>query len=119
MRFFERRLVAVFLLSVTAIVLAGCAATRPQSGARPKKLEDIKTSVPRLTGLPLRKAQKVLAFVALKVGEVTLEETDDTSLHGQVFEQDPAPGTPVRGGTSVNLKVYRFGHPAEESSSEK
>jgi beta-lactam-binding protein with PASTA domain len=105
------------LLCGMAVALVGCAAHRPQGPGEATRLEDIESTVPKLTGLPLKNAQKVLAILALKVGEVTLYETDDPELHGQVFEQDPAPGTPARGGTAVNVKVYRFVPPAEESSS--
>ena len=115
-----RRCLALFFLSSVMIVaVAGCAAHRPEGAAQPKRLAGIRTTVPKLAGLSLDRAQTVLSFVGLKVGEVTLSDTDDASLHGQVFGQDPAPGTGVRGGRAVNVKVYRFvGRPEEGRSPE-
>jgi hypothetical protein len=112
------RFVALFLLLWgLGFGLVGCAPHRTERPAEPTRLEDIESTVPKLSGLPLKNAQTVLAFVALKVGEVTLSDTNQRELHGQVFEQDPAAGTPVKGGTAVNLKVYRFVPAAEKSSS--
>jgi len=119
MRFFSRNLAAVFVVVVVINTLVGCGAVSP----RPKALKDIKTTVPGITGLPLinprfpgPSAQRTLAIVGLQVGEVTLEETKDRSLHGQVFDQNPAPGTPARGGTTVDVKVYQFVPPEKEGS---
>jgi beta-lactam-binding protein with PASTA domain len=114
MRFFCRSLAFVFLVGAMMSVLSGCVWHRPQPASQPKALETIATKVPKLAGLPLKQAEVVLSFVALKVGEVTLETTEDASLHGQVFGQSPAPGTPVRGGTAVDVKVYRFVPPEKE-----
>ncbi len=110
MRFFSRNLAAVFVVVVIISALVGCGAVSP----RPKALEDISTTVPKLTKLPLDKAERVLTFVALRLGEVDLEKTSDRSLHRQVFGQDPAPGTPARGGTTVDVKVYQFVPPDKE-----
>jgi len=98
------------------MALVGCAAHQPQPGGEVKTLEDIESTVPDLSGLPLKNAEMVLVFVGLKVGEVTLYDTDNPDLHALVSEQDPAPGTPVRGGTAVNVKVYRYVARTEESS---
>lgn len=107
---------AMFVLTcLMAVAIVGCAAAPRESSARPKALRDITTTVPKLAGIPLANAEKVLAFVALRVGRVTIEETKDASLQGKVFEQDPAPGTIVRGGTRVNLKVHRFVSKAGET----
>lgn len=106
-------LVGLVMVGAVALGLVGCGAPRPDEGANVKVLEDIKTSVPKVSGLALKKAETVLSFVALTVGEVTLYDTDNAALHGQVFEQDPAPGTPAKGGTAVDLKVYRYVSGAE------
>ena len=98
----------LLIVGAVALGLVGCVTTRPEEGAKVKSVEDIKSSVPKLSGLPLKTAQTVLSFVALTVGEVTLYDTDNPALHGQVFGQDPAPGTPVKGGTAVDVKVYRY-----------
>lgn len=99
----------LLIVGAVALGLAGCMTTRPEEGAKVKSVEDIKSKVPKLSGLPLKTAQTVLSLgAALTVGEVTLYDTDNPALHGQVFEQDPAPGTPVKGGTAVNVKVYRY-----------
>jgi len=113
MTFFSRVLATVLLVGVMIGTLAGCGQPRPETPRKPKALEDIASTVPKITGLPLKQAQVVLSFVALKVGEVTLEETKDASLHGQVFGQNPPPGTKVQGGTAVDVEVYRF-VPSEE-----
>ena len=101
-------LVGLSIVGAVGLGLVGCGAPRPDEDANVKALEDIKTSVPKVSGLALKKAETVLSFVALTVGEVTLYDTDNPALHGQVFEQDPAPGTPARGGSAVNVKVYRY-----------
>lgn len=108
-----KRLLGLVIVGAFALGLVGCVATRPEEGANVQSLEDIKTSVPKVTGLALKKAETVLSFVALTVGEVTLYDTDNPALHGQVFEQDPAPGTPAKGGAAVDLKVYRYVSRAE------
>ncbi len=105
------------LAAVILLTVAGCAGSRPRPLVDKETLEDMTTTVPRLAGLPLKNAQTVLSFVALKVGEVTLRETDDPALHGQVCGQDPAAGTGVRGGTAVNVQVYRFVSPGAGGAS--
>jgi beta-lactam-binding protein with PASTA domain len=97
--------------------LVGCAPPEPKAPGGARTLEDIESTVPKLSGLPLKNAEKVLTFVGLKVGKVTLCDTEDPDLQGQVVEQEPAPGTAVRGGTAVNVKVYRYVPPAEKGSS--
>jgi len=111
----SRNLAVAFLLGVMIGSLVGCGQREPSR--RPKALEDIASTVPKITGLPLKQAQVVLSLVALKVGNVALEKTNDPSLHTQVFEQDPPPGTAVRGATAVDVKVYRY-VPTEEGASE-
>jgi len=114
MRLLSRNFGVIVLLTAMTAAVIGCG-QHPREPS-PKALKDIETNVPKLARLPLRKAEVVLAFVALKVGKVSFEETQDASLHGQVFDQDPPPGTPARGGTEVNVKVYRF-VPVEKESS--
>jgi len=106
-----RTFLTTLLISVLLSALLGCAASYPKP-SRPKDVKDITTTVPKLAGIPLNNAEKVLAFVALRVGKVAFQDTDVASLHGQVFEQDPAPGTIVRGGTRINVRAYRFVPPA-------
>ncbi len=99
---------AISLLLVgIAVLVGGCAPRQAEPPAQPAGLEALKTTVPKLSGLPLKNAQNVLAVVGLKVGEVSLYDTDKPELHAQVFEQEPPAGTPVKGGTAVNVKVYR------------
>jgi hypothetical protein len=104
----KRSVLTALTVGGIAAALMGCAPSRPESPPADARLKRINTKVPKLADLPLRKAETVLSFVALRIGDVVLEETKDASLHGKVFDQDPAPGTPVRGGTAVNVKVYRF-----------
>lgn len=114
---FSRKLAAVLLVGAMIGTFVGCAQYGPKPSSRRKALKDIRTKVPKLTNLPLEKAELVLKFVALKVGKVALEKTKDPSLHALVFDQDPPPGTPVRGATAVNVKVYQFVPPEREGSS--
>jgi beta-lactam-binding protein with PASTA domain len=115
----SRRLVTFLLLWMVLVAIGGCTASRPGDRGEAATLEDMSTAVPKLAGLELKKAQTVLTFVALRIGEVNLYDTDDPSLHGKVYEQDPAPGTAVRGGTHVNVKVYRYVAPVSEGASEE
>lgn len=110
----SRSVATVFLACFLITALMGCGQALYQPPSGPIALEDIETKVPKVLNLPLKKAELVLAIVALKVGQVTFEETKDPSLHGMVFDQEPLPGTPARGGTQVNLKVYRFVAPEEQ-----
>ncbi len=119
MRCFTRKLAAVLLVGAMIGAFVGCAQYGPKPSSRRKALKDIRTKVPKLTNLPLEKAELVLKFVALRVGKVALEKTQDASLHAVVFDQDPSPGTPVRGGTTVNVKVYQFVPPGKKGSSAK
>lgn len=117
---FSRSFAMAFLVGAMIGTLVGCGQPKP------KALEEIASQVPRLTDLPLTNptfpgpsARRVLAIVGLKVGDVTIEETKEPSLDGQVFDQDPPPGTKVRGGTAVDVKVYRFVPAEKEGSSEE
>jgi hypothetical protein len=113
----RRSVMSALVVGGIAAALMGCAPSRPESRPADGRLKRISTKVPKLADLPLEKAQRVLSFVALRIGDVVLEETKDPSLHGKVFDQDPAPGTAVRGGTAVNVKVYRFVPEKKKSSS--
>ena len=119
MTFMSRRLVAFLLVWLMLVAIGGCTASRPGGRGEAVALEEVSTTVPKLAGLELKKAQTVLTFVALRIGEVSLYDTDDSSLHGKVYEQDPVPGTAVRGGTPVNVKIYRYVAPPEGSASEE
>ncbi len=60
-----------------------------------------------------QQAERILQFVALKVGDIVPTEADDPSLHAQVFEQNPPPGTKAQGGTAVDVAVYRYVAPED------
>ena len=105
----DRSLIAVLLIGVLTGMLVGCG--QSQRPPERKTLEEIESTVPNLSGLFLKQTQPFFALSGLRVGEVTFEETDDASLHGQVFDQEPPSGTKVQGGSSVNLKVYRYVQP--------
>lgn len=112
----SRGVAAVSVVGAMVATFVGCAPRQPSR--EPKALEQITTSVPNLSNLPLKQAERILSFVALKIGKVALEETKDVSLHDKVFDQQPAPGTKVRGGTPVNVKVYYVARGKEASPGE-
>lgn len=115
-----RWFLVVVVVGAVALALVSCGTPRPEEESKIKSIEDIKSKVPKLSGLSLKKAQTVLSLgAALTVGKVTLYDTDNPALHGQVFEQDPAPGTPVKGGSAVDLKVYRYVSGAEKTTEAK
>ena len=115
MKCLSRNTATLLLICAIIGILAGCVQSKPS--ATRNSLEEIESTVPRITGLPLEQAERILQFVALKIGDVVLKETDDPSLHAQVFEQNPAPGTKAGGGTAVDVAVYRYVAPEEGTSS--
>lgn len=66
--------------------------------------------VPKLTDIMQSRAEGTIVGAGLSIGKVTTEESDHEK--GYVLSQDPAAGTMVEPGTSVNLVVSRG--PAEK-----
>jgi 1A family penicillin-binding protein len=64
--------------------------------------------VPNVIGLTQQQAQRVLIKAGL-VPQVSTTKVNDASLDGIVIGQNPAPGTKVKAGTSVQIVVGVFG----------
>ena len=62
------------------------------------------TFMPRLVGLPLSQAQKIIAEKSLKIGLVTLR-TEENYLPETVLEQSEPEGTELDVGTEIDLVV--------------
>lgn len=89
------------------------AVQRPRAGARIRSGGEVQLvvsrgseelSLPDVAGLPLVRAQRVLAEAGLAVGQV-LEVHADDHPPGVVIAQDPPAGAPATRGTAVNLLV--------------
>ncbi|HAO34406.1 MAG TPA: hypothetical protein DCQ84_15875 [Candidatus Competibacteraceae bacterium] len=65
-------------------------------------------TVPNVVGLSLQTAQAVISSANLVTGSVTAQTTGSRSLDGLVASQNPAAGTSVARGASVNLVVWRY-----------
>ncbi|MBK8898020.1 MAG: PASTA domain-containing protein [Candidatus Competibacteraceae bacterium] len=65
-------------------------------------------TVPNVVGLSQQNASTVLAGAGLTVGSITYQGTTSSRLDGQVARQNPAAGTTVAAGTSVDLIVYQL-----------
>ncbi|MEO0107758.1 MAG: PASTA domain-containing protein [candidate division WOR-3 bacterium] len=95
--------------------------TRPRAGSRVKLGRVVEldisagqeqTTVPPVTGLPLRRAQAAIENADLKVG--LIESASSAALpEGQVISTVPPPGTMLRKGNSVKL-VVSLGTPGLE-----
>jgi serine/threonine-protein kinase len=76
------------------LVIAGRQSNQPVVGA----------SVPKLRGLPLKKARAKLKQAQLRLGKVT-ERADGNARRGTVIGQEPAPKRQVKPGTAVDVVV--------------
>jgi serine/threonine-protein kinase len=62
------------------------------------------TTVPSVKGLPLKKAEQLLAKAQLKIGRVISQSSDQVPA-GEVVDTDPAAGATPTAGTSVTVFV--------------
>ena len=65
-------------------------------------------TVPNVVGLSQQSASAVLTRAGLTVGSITYQGTTSSRLDGQVARQNPAAGTAVAAGASVDLIVYQL-----------
>ena len=89
---------------------------KPRGKVRPGSMVDItivggqqdrpiaRTTVPKLRGLPLKKARAKLKKARLRLGEVAVQ-VDGNARSGTIIAQTPAPKRQVRPGTAVDLVV--------------
>ncbi len=69
---------------------------------------DRKSVVPDVVGLSLGEARRTLSGNGFAVGKINEARTAVKSRDGQVFKQDPPPGTKVNRNVNVNLWVNKF-----------
>jgi hypothetical protein len=67
----------------------------------------IQCVVPRLRGLPVAFARRLLSAVHCRLGTVTRKRTTKRSLRGKVMSQKTKPGTALADGAKVNVTVGR------------
>ncbi len=94
----------------------------PASGARVRKLTDVKLVVsrgpselklPDLGGLPLARARRLLADHGLQLGDVARIHSEDAA-RDEVIAQEPASGTEARRGAAVHLLISDGPRPEKE-----
>jgi serine/threonine-protein kinase len=71
------------------------------------------TTVPELVGKTVAEAEKILAGVGLKVGNISYQYSFEL-IPNTVVDQYPRTGEPARQGQTVDLFVIRVGKPLEE-----
>jgi serine/threonine-protein kinase len=94
-------------------------ASAPQPGSQIRKFEGVQLMVSKgpelfplaqLTSTPLDAAKQAIANAKMTLGPVT-EAYSDTVPPGVVMAQDPAPGTPLKHGSTVSLTVSKGPQP--------
>lgn len=94
-------------------------ASVPEAGAQIRKFEGVQVMVSKgpelfpladLTSKTLQSAQSALNDAKMALGAVT-EAYSDTAPAGVVIAQNPAPGTPLKHGSSVSLTVSKGPQP--------
>lgn len=94
----RRRGVLGWLVAVAVLVVAAAVALPLLLTDRPAQVE-----VPEVAGLPAQQAEAALADAGLRPR--TTEVFDDHAPSGEALGTDPAAGTPVEAGSTVQLRV--------------
>lgn len=76
--------------------------------------KDRLTMVPDLSDKSVNNAERVLQNKNLKLGSRKEIETNDKSQDGKIFNQDIAPNTEVKEGSSVGVSYYKYKEPVKE-----
>ncbi len=92
--------IVLLVLVLLALLIAGVAAALQLFGSSDKQ----QVTVPQVTNMTLRAAERRLEGEGLKLGEVTRENSEDVDK-GRVMEQDPGPRETVDKGSEVDLLV--------------
>ena len=90
----------VFLLVLLALLVAGVVAAMQLFDSP----ETEQVTVPQVTNMTLRAAERRLEGEGLKVGAVTQENSDEVD-QGRVLEQNPEPGESADSGSDVDLVI--------------
>jgi beta-lactam-binding protein with PASTA domain/tRNA A-37 threonylcarbamoyl transferase component Bud32 len=101
----KRKIIAIVAAVALLLIGGAIAIAVAMSGADPKTVTVAKVNVPALVNKTVEEARTLLTDAKLEVGDITNQETSDSTQVGKVLESTPASGAEVDEGTQVALVV--------------